>query len=215
MIRNFKALGLAVVAVLAMSAVVASAAQAVEFKAGAYPATLTAKAESIANGGSQKFVTTAGTVTCDTVTGTGTLSAQSPSITISNTYTDSALEAEGKKDTCTGPLGSQPVIEMNECKYKFVASGTVDIICPEGKSIVVNGGGLCTVKMGGQTGLKATYTNIVEGGVEAVTFSPAASTIKYTHSGLCGNGSGATGSYTGNVIITATNGGKPTNFTIV
>jgi hypothetical protein len=216
MIRNFKALGLAVVAVLAMSAVVASAAQAVEFKAGAYPAALTAKAESLANGGSQKFVTTAGTVTCDTVTGTATLSGPASSIlTTTITYTDSALEAEGKKDTCTGPLGSQPVIEMNGCQYRFNVAGTVDIVCPESKTIVVNGGGLCTVKIGSQTGLsKVTYTTITEGGIEKVTISPAVTNIKYSHSGLCGTGSGTTGSYTGNVIVSGTNSGNPTNVTV-
>jgi hypothetical protein len=216
MIRNFKALGVVVAAILAMSAVVASAAQAAEFKAGAYPAALTAKAEPPPNG-SQRLITTAGTVTCDTVTGTATLSGPASSVlTKSITYTDSALAVEGKKDTCTGPLGSQPVIEMHGCQYRFNVAGTVDIVCPAGEVIVVNGGGLCTVEIGSQSGLsKVTYTNIVEGGVERVTISPNITNISYKHHGLCGTGSGTTGSYTGAVIVTATCGGFVCNLTVV
>jgi hypothetical protein len=216
MTEKLKTLGLVLIAVLALSAVVAPTAQAVEFKAGAYPAALTGKAESLANGGSQKVVTTAGSFTCDTVNVTATLSAASSSfLTTTITYTDAVLEAEGKKDTCTGALGSQPVIEVNGCQYRFNVAGTADLVCPESKSIVLNGGGLCTLKFGSQTGMsKVIYTTITEGGVEKVTISLNLSNIKYSHSGLCGNGSGNTGIYTGNIIVSGTNVGKPTNVTV-
>ena len=63
MIRSLKVLGLAAVAVLALSAV----ASAASFDTGAEHTKYTAEAD-----GNQVFVTEAGTVTCTGVTGTAT-----------------------------------------------------------------------------------------------------------------------------------------------
>src|SRR3954453_24012956 len=70
MIRNMKALGLAVISVLAMGAISASAASAVEFHSEALNTTYKATGD-----GEQVFVTPAGTVTCTNVTGSAKTTA--------------------------------------------------------------------------------------------------------------------------------------------
>jgi hypothetical protein len=224
MIRNLKALGLALVAVCAMSAFAASAAQAT---AGSFSwDSGTTKLD--ANGvGEQIFELTAGTVKCNTVTGstkvsgTGAESVTSETIT----YTDA-----GKEDKCRGPFGTEPKIEMNGCQYRFNAgttvasapnghtTGTVDIVnCTNvDKSITVNAPG-CIVHIQEQNGLgPVTYKTAKNGSFEDVTVEAAVTNIKYTHTGfLCSNGSATNGKYTGNATITGTNaGGTATNATV-
>jgi hypothetical protein len=201
---------------LSISGASPAIATSAQFEAGAYPVTLKGTEEILSNGGSQKFVTTAGTTTCDTVSATATLSGASSSVTTTSiTYTDSALAA----DTCTGPLGTEPKIEMNGCQFRFNAGetvgtaeektskGTVDLICTGTNTIVINKANLCTIKIGSQNGLSSVIYDtheIVGGGSEDVTISPNITNIKYSHSGLCGTGSGTSGSYTGNVTVHAT-----------
>ena len=78
-------LGLAFVAVLAMSAVTASAAQATPLlEASKYWATIEATGENVG----ENFHTEAGTITCKVSHYTGTLSAASSTLTAHPTYTE-------------------------------------------------------------------------------------------------------------------------------
>lgn len=229
MIRKFKAIGLAFVAVFAMSALVASAAQAApgNFRWQEEGVVIKANQEPLP-AGSQKFVTTAGTVTCDTVTGetaalTGTTAASITTKQIEYSHTG---KTENK---CTGPLGTEPKIEMNGCQYRFNAGntvgeaskgeteGTVDILgCTGGEnSITVNGGGLCTVHIPEQNGVgPVKYRTINPSGVEQVTIEPLVTNIKYRHTGLCGNGEAANGQYTGTVVAFGEKGGVAKHATV-
>lgn len=218
MTRNLKALGLSLVAVFAMSAMAASAAQATAGHLAWETGATLVTAHQEATGGSQLFKTTAGSVTCDTVTGDASLvGLTNPSASIETTnitYTDSTKEA----DHCRGPLGTSPEIAMNGCQYKFNAGetaagktdttvGTVDITgCTNAdKSITINAG-ICTIHVKEQNVGPVYYHTILEGGVEKVTIEPKVTNIHYVHTGLCGNGTGTTGEYEGNVIAEAETG---------
>jgi hypothetical protein len=228
MIRNLKALGLALVAVCAMSAFAASAAQATpaEFSWDSG----TTKLDAVNGGGDHVFTLTAGTVKCNTVTGHAAVSGTSaPSVTGTEiTYDDTG----GAADTCRGPLGSSALIEMNGCHYTFQAgttvasapnghsTGTVDIAnCKNAdKSITVNAPG-CVVHIPEQTGLgPVTYKTTTNGatGKEDVSVIASITNIKYKHTGfLCGNGEASNGSYSGNATITGTDkDGNATNVTV-
>jgi hypothetical protein len=154
MIRNLKALSLAVIAVFAMSALAASAAQAApEITAvnGKYPVTVDAT--------STKTEFTAGAaVKCASNTFTGSLSKASGELSITHTVTN----------PCTAG-GLPATITFNGCTYLFrnltlVAAGhynsLVDIVCPAGKQIEVHiytsskhTTTLCTIDIPGQKGL--------------------------------------------------------------
>ena len=128
--RNLKALGLAVVAVLAMSAVVASAAQANDsFTAAKYPATLSATAGASAIG-LDAFGTE---VTCPSTTFSGTLSGASETQTIKPVF----------PQTFAAPchVGTLPAtVTIGSCEFRFhmgatnagVAAMTSDLVCPTG-----------------------------------------------------------------------------------
>ncbi|HET6997152.1 MAG TPA: hypothetical protein VFI03_01055 [Solirubrobacterales bacterium] len=156
MIRNLKALGLAVVAVLAMSAVVASAAQAeANFTASEYPAYVTGEQET----GVHEFLGAGTGVTC---TGAHFLShalgGPSPDLTVTAAYT-------GCKDTT---FGLSSTVTMNGCTYTFTTptkvatdhyTGKVDLVCPAGKVVEVHVA-TCTLTISPKTELgTVTYTN--------------------------------------------------------
>jgi hypothetical protein len=130
MIRNLKALGLAVVAVLAMSAVVASAAQAEAgtVTAEKYPVTLTGSQvgtnELVVGNGARR-------VSCATANAHGTLAAASTSLTLTPSYS-----------TCTSTGGLPVTVTVNGCDYNLaptkVTATTGNVICPAGKQLVVD-----------------------------------------------------------------------------
>jgi len=148
--RKFKALGLAFVAVLAMSAVVASAAQAkesIQLTAASYPATIHATGEGVG----ENFNTEAGKITCKVSHYHATLNEASSSVTVKPTYTECSA---------FGGLFSATV-NTEECHYVFtgtekVAAGQyrahVNVTCPEGQSIKITAG-TCKAEVKAQTGL--------------------------------------------------------------
>jgi hypothetical protein len=227
MARNFKILGLALVAVFATSAFVASAAQAT---AGEFSwDSGTVKLDATNNGGDHILTITAGTIKCNTVTwnasvsGTGSASITGKEIT----YDD----AGGSADVCRGPLGTAPKIEMNGCHYRFNAgttvasapnghtTGTMDIVnCTNAdKSITTNAPG-CILHFPEQNGVGPvtfkTATNAATG-KEDIGVTIAATNIKYKHTGfLCGNGEASNGAYSGTFTVTGTTAaGTATNVT--
>jgi hypothetical protein len=214
MIRDLKALGLSLVAVLALTSVAASAAQAAEAHFTAQ--TGTTKITGLSAEFNQKFTTTAGSVEC-----TGHFEAVNPP------ETSKELTVKAKYTPCRAFFGSTPIIEMNSCDYVFTAgtygptagtsTGTAHITCGvAGDSIVVNAPG-CVIKIGAQTGLTSIhYQTVTVNGISHVTVTPNVTNIKYSHSGfLCGTGSGTTGTYSGPVTIKGFNSkGAQTNISI-
>jgi hypothetical protein len=199
MIRNLKSLGLALVAVLAMSAVVASAAHAVpQYTASSYSATATGAN----NKGGETFTTSGGTVTCDSHF-QGTLSAASSTLTVTPNYSN--CEAFG--------FLSADVHE-NGCTYVFHAtsklstdhySSSVDIVCPAGKTMVITASA-CEVSVGAQNGLSSVTTQNLAGGQVTVVPNVGNITMNVTKDGFgCPfSSTGHTkGTYHGDVVISS------------
>ena len=140
MTRNLKALGLALVAVFAMSVVGASAASAAtEFHAEKAPVTLTGSQHA----GEDVFTTDAGTVSCENASYVGS-QATATALTSSATPSYSG---------CHATFGLNTTIDVNECKYIFHSdTKKVDISCPSGKVLAVTAPG-CEITVGSQTGL--------------------------------------------------------------
>jgi hypothetical protein len=148
MIRNAKILGLAVVAVLAMTAVMASTAGAAQFTASSYPVTLKGSQTE-----SHKFSVGGGTVTCTEATFTGTGTAASNTQTVNATYHNcTAFGFINSTVTGFAPTGG--------CDYLFYAGGTTDLDCTSGD--VKIDASLCSVTLesGKNQNLGSnTYTN--------------------------------------------------------
>jgi len=213
MIRNLKVLGLAFVAVLAMSAVVSSAAQAVpSFTCSAYPCSATGENKA----GSETFTTPGGTVQCDshftvekyrTTTGEGVPSPGSPTVTVTPKYTNCVA---------FGFLGA--TVSMNDCDYEFHATEQlgaghyvhhVYINCPTGKAITIVAG-TCEVTVGTQSLTDVTTLNLAGGSVTVVP------TVKNITMNVVKDGFGCPfagtghklGEYHGHVVISREGGGS-------
>jgi hypothetical protein len=191
MIRNLKALGLALVAVFAMSAVAATGASAAtgEFQWEAGTTKIVGEADPTAP--SQEFKITPGAITasftCDEVSGeatglTGT-SDEGKGVTAQNiVYSDTGTTPAVEE--CTGKVNGIAVktpVKFNGCDYKFTADktvgaagaglveGTVHIVCAGANVIEVKAAG-CLVKVAPQTVGRITYTTKTTGdGLEHVT----------------------------------------------
>ena len=145
MIRNLKTLGVALCAVLALTAVVASAASA-NYTASSYPTTGTGESAL----GNDVFKTEAGNVECKSHF-EGTLSASSASLTVKAKYTN-----------CKAFGFLEATVNMGSCDYLFTnATGTgvldqwtakeIHVKCTEaGKPITISAG-TCKATVGEQT----------------------------------------------------------------
>jgi hypothetical protein len=202
MVRKFKFLGLALVAVFAMSAVGASAASAtVEFRAEKAPITLTGNQEGESNAFDVQF----GEVKCKVAKYTGT----------TTTTTDTVVKVVPNYENCTF-AGVVTTIDMNGCFYNLKINnsgppftGTADVVCEAGKTIVVTGGTKCNVDVPAQTGLgPITFTNIGAGTTREVTLGLGGITnITYTQTpgtgvGKCTSVTTSAGKYTGTATVT-------------
>ncbi len=203
MSRNLKVLGLALVAVLALTALVGSTAQANEngkFTAATYPST-----SSGIDTGTHEFTAAGGSVKCSHGTFSGTSSEASTTQTITPVY---------EECTAFGFVGA--TVTMNGCDYMFHLTGTgaggsyngnVDIVCPTGKEITVDAGP-CTIHIPGQNGLGAvTFTNATSGGISDIVNHANVSGIKGSlvkNNFLCFFTAGpfTNGTYTGSTTIT-------------
>jgi hypothetical protein len=203
MIRNLKSLGLALVAVLAMSAVVASAAQAVpSFTASAYPATATGSNSK----GSETFTLDHSTVQCDSHFVTNSLAAASSTLTVTPTYSN--CEAFGFSAT-VNPEGCTYVFHATEQVAAGVYNHHVDVVCPTGKSIKITAA-TCSAEVKAQTGkTTATTTNLGGGSVTVQPNVVVSTTV--TNDGfacpLTGTGT-RNATYHGDVVVSRVGGGS-------
>ena len=205
MIRKAKVLGLALVAVLSMSAVAASGAQAETwFHSDVNPTVITGE-ETETN----KFVTSGGNVKCTSkfdATSEGTKTETKPGEV---TYTTKTITIKPTYSNCTafGFVGA--TIDMNSCDYLFhltqntPPTATVDVVCNPGDDITITTS-FCTVHVPAQTNLahvvfESTGATTNTKDIDAtLTFEG----IKYTEtSGCFVPGERANGTYTGKVTL--------------
>ena len=209
MIRNLKFLGMALVAALAMSAVVASLASADEFKSEAENVALTGSQEKHLEGGVEKndrFTTDGGTVECTTADYTGTQAAKSTSsVTLTPVYSG-----------CTF-AGLSADVDMNSCDYRFTigaaTTGEVHLECTTaGDEITVTVGPTatprCIIHVPPQTIGGITYSNTGTTTTREITASINTATLHYSQTAGTGSGACATadnttnGSYIGAAKVT-------------
>lgn len=208
--RNLKVLGTVVAAMLALS-VVASAAQANQFTAAAYPATISGnqtEAHKFVIGGNR-------TVTCSTAKFAGSAIAATKELTIKPTYEGCAITVLGNTFDAT--------ITMNECDYLFTepAGGKVDLTCPAGKTVVIDvysGTGvahtaenqICTYTIAAQNNLGSnTYAN--NGNNVDVTTAVTGVAVSRTTGTLAACGAASqTATYNGKTSVSGESGGVGT-----
>jgi hypothetical protein len=209
MIRNLKALGLALIAVLAMSAFVASAAQA------APVITLTGGEELSVHGTGEsigeKFTVDGVTTECKTSHYTGLAKAKTSTLELTPEYTGCTLAG----------TGLTVHVRHRECKYHFALTeraglhhhrAHVKIACPAGQSIQIEGTGTsCEATVGETNNTNLTTVDITtDTAAGDVTIKPNVSgiTANVTKDGfLCpfnGTGTKTGGTYTATGYITGT-----------
>ena len=237
MTRNLKALGLALIAVFAMSALVASAAQA-EFTFTGWETTesnhvhTTYKSEQAAAFGDVFRVTTGKTaLRCSTANGAGTsTTGDDATVTLSVTYS-SNCSAAGIENVAT--------VEPTSCHFRFHITGKhteheytgdVHVLCTTpGDSIHVtiwtgtnhSGAPTCEITIPEQTINGITYINKTTGGLKTVEVKVNSTNVEtnMTKGGiLCGESTGVTattGTYEGTDIVKCFNTkGEQINCTI-
>jgi hypothetical protein len=201
MIRKIKTLGVALVAVLALSAVVASAASAVNYTAASYPATGTGTSEL----GNDTFNTEGGTVECQSHF-EGTLGAASTQFTVAAKYTNCRafgfLEAHVTMGSCDYLFTEATETE----KDKFHAK-ELHVICTNSAEPITISAGTCKVSIGAHTPTGTVhFTNDTAAG--DIQVQAAVTGIQYTVTQdgfLCPfNGTGAKtgGTYTQDKAVT-------------
>jgi hypothetical protein len=151
MIRNFKALGLAVVAMLAMSAIVASAAQAeattAKFTAqdGTYPESFSGTNTA----GNEVFTTEGGSVECDS-SFSGSAAAASQTVEAHPVYTN--CKAFGFLNATVTTTGCNYLFHITTKLALHKYQAHVDVVCTGGAVITIVAS-TCEATVGAQTGL--------------------------------------------------------------
>jgi hypothetical protein len=210
MTRKIKALGLAFVAVAAMSMVAAGGAQASELHAATVGANTVLTGEQYAGGQQNTFRITA-------PNGVPVVCTQAHLDTVGLQISSNALPKTTQHGTLTGQytgctLAGQPAtIKMNGCRYTLTGAGQpantakVDVVgCTAGKQIVINAAGLCEIRVPEQaTGGHITFAQTVQD----VTATIRLTGIAYQVTGpLCGHTNNVTtvdGEYQGTVTVRA------------
>jgi hypothetical protein len=198
MIRNLKVLLAAAMALAAIGAVSAGAAQAAEFHCSVANCRFTALPDGSGTTAHHVFIVENSTksesvsFTCNELRGEGT--------SVPTTTSEVTLEAI-KYETCKVNGTPGVVVDMNGCDYLFKAAGTVTIKCPEGKKIEVTVPGGCTFSIAAQGPLSTIgYTTIGTSPTREVTVtanvSPIAVTGNATCNSLINTGQTLTGTYT-------------------
>jgi hypothetical protein len=189
--RKLKALGLALVAVLAMGALSASAASAENFHSESATDTVL-KGSQV---GTDVFTVNAGTVKCNEATYAGTQSgATATTVKVTPTYSE-----------CTAFGFVSTAIDVNGCTYEFSSDNSNVVIGCATNPITVTAFN-CWVTVGSQTtngGI--TYTNTGAGASRDVDVTVNISGIHYVqHSKSfpgCSSGTRTDGKYTGAATV--------------
>jgi hypothetical protein len=220
MIRNFKAMGLVAVAVLALSATAASGASAAEkFHSSIENTFVHAEQE-----GTNVFTVNSRTVTCTTATFSGESKGKE---TAAGVFSTTTLTVHPKYENCTA-FGLPATVTTEGCNYEFLEpagttptlTGNLNLVCETGKSIIINvNSGTCTVTVGTQNGLSSvSYTTETVGGHEQVKVAANVTNITANVAGgilTCGTNGARPSTYVGNVITKGfTNSGLGTQVNV-
>ena len=203
MMRNLKALGLALVAVFAMSALAASGASAASFTAGEADTTISGVQKT-----THVFAVTGVETSCKKVSFSGTSSSVvQASITITPKYEECTAESIiGTINVTVTGFGA------GECDYRINASGTADLECASGKEVTVDAS-TCTIHVPAQTGLsKLKFTNEGSGSSADVRVDVELEKITTNHTDgfgcpLTSGGESATGTLNGDTTVTGSGAG--------
>jgi hypothetical protein len=200
MTRNLRALGLALVAILAMSATVASTASAAQFTFGVSATTLTGEE---VNGQTEILFTGTG-IKCSEVSYHGHVSHTAASaVTITPTYTGCKTSIDSTA-TYTG-FGDHG--EENTCDYVIDANGTLDLVCDAGAEVTYDAA-TCIVHIPAQEDIgKIEYVTGLRNGVHDLTLKINITKIKANHTDgfLCpmngGSGNAESATLKGDVTV--------------
>ena len=198
--KRIKNLGLAMVMALALIAVVGAAgASAAQFEGEKSPATL-----SSVEGEAQwlKF------------SGVGTRCGAQPLEGTSTAFPQSKVELTAKDSTCE-MFGTVP-LKGNGCKFTYrpgketspgVFSGALDIGPAKcGPMQIGEPGAFCTVTIGAQSNLAASYENIGSGKERSVKVAVSTASLKYAQTaGTCSKGTFENGTWSGGWVIQGSN----------
>jgi hypothetical protein len=200
--KRIRIIGVAFVAVFALSAVAAPAASASGFEAETYPVSVFGEA----NG--QEFTVFSGTINC-TVTFSATLTGASATLSVTVGYTNCTFAGLGvttvNMEGCTFTFHVEAEIPPVGSK-RFKAS--VDVVCPTGKEITVRTA-TCVVKVPAQTGLKGIeLVDVGVGATREVEVIANVNEITYNEGALCTkpgkHEKAAGGIYKGKVVLKGT-----------
>lgn len=204
MLIKLKALAVALTAVLAIGAFGAATASAEKFF-------FNAEAEETTLAGTQEeahtFTTTAGTLQCKGASFSGSM--------VETELTTVELTPSYSECTMAGGTSGTATFALNGCTYRLnngtiegeKHEGTVGIVCPAEKQIVVQvklfGATVCTIDVPAQSGLgTVTYSTVGENTEAEITVNlNVKEKLSYSHTGMCGNGSSSTGSATGKFLV--------------
>lgn len=201
MIRNLKVMGLALVALFAMSALFSSVASA-QFEAGAEEVTTTASSNEV-----QKFQISSGglTVECKNLEVKGSIKSATTKTTTATVHpTYSGCEPLLGQATSVTSTGCDYLFHLNEAS----TTGTTDVVCETGKAITIKIGSICTYTVGSQSGLNSvSFKNTGSGTTKEIIVEPnvgGISSTRTTNDLFC-PAAGAAGTYKGNSTITGEN----------
>jgi hypothetical protein len=207
MVRNFKILVAAALALTALGAMGASGAQAAEkFHCSVAPCTYTAREDGEGKTGHQVFIvenaaaTESVSFTCKKITGHG----------VSATKTASTVTVLAAYSECTVNGSAGVEVVMNGCDYEFSEAGTVSVVtCDTNKKIEVKLATGCIYTIGQQGPLSTIkYHNIGTTPNREVTVEPTVAGIAVGTDGtdvqcLIKTAQTLSGTYTtGNAIVT-------------
>ncbi len=231
MIHNLKALGLALVATFALSAMAASAASAQQgVLTSDGPVTL----DMFETGAGQNATTMFGEkIECAGTIYTGHQYNVTPHMPIPGPTTTITVTPHYNNANCTAfPGPTKATITMNGCDFVFHIGNTVaadryalfaDIVCPAGQKIEKHvylapnneEASWCTYTIGPQAGLPGGRLTTTTNGAEDVDIVGAFKSIHVEKHGLCGAGTTNFGEWDVDLTVKGTGpGGMPTGITV-
>jgi hypothetical protein len=230
MIRNYKVFGLALVAMLALSAFMAQGASAVPLTCEDIPVGGSCYSTGDQDGGTHVFKSAGGSVSCVEATFKGTPSATGSSVNEQTVEANYPTEKSGGGNNCTAFGFAGAHVKMNGCTYTFTtptqvagqptgvvtymnASETepLHLTCPTGKAVEITptflGSSVCTQTIAAQTPTGGHVTGKNAGGPLTgemdVTLEITLTGIHYTGTGSsCGDATThSDGTLTGNSTV--------------
>lgn len=208
--RNLKLLGLAAMALLAVSAIGTAGVQAATFTSEAGATTVVSTHDGTGKTAHAVIDAAGANLTCAQQVANSSWVGQA----LAGIRVFVGLSA------CNS-VGQTATVNMNECSLELKAGGTMDIVCPAGKEITYSTPNpVCDVTIPAQSNKGTlTYTNITTGTSKEITVSPNLTELKYTATGA---GCPETGTFTngafttGNYFLTGQDhAGKTINIAIV